>query len=69
MVSNDSGFKGFGGGCPPVGATPHNYQITVYALDVAHLELPESGTAALAGYIIYQHVIGKARLTAPTNAR
>ncbi|ABZ76231.1 PEBP family protein [Shewanella halifaxensis HAW-EB4] len=69
MVSNDFGFKGFGGGCPPEGAAPHNYQITVYALDVAHLELPENGTAALAGYNIYQHLLGKAVLTAPTNAR
>lgn len=69
MVNNDFGFKGFGGACPPAGSAPHNYQITVYALDVAHIELPDNATAALAGYNIYQHLLGKATLTAPTNAR
>lgn len=69
MVTNDFGFKGFGGACPPPKAKPHNYQITVYALNTANIKLPENASPALAGYNILAHVIGKARLVAPTNAR
>ena len=69
MVTNDFGFKGYGGACPPPDSTPHQYQITLYALDVANISLPGNATAALAGYNILQHVLEKAVLTAPTNAR
>ena len=69
MVTNDFGFKGFGGACPPPNAKPHNYEITVYALNTAKIDLPANASPALAGYNILQHVIGKAQLVAPTNMR
>lgn len=69
MVTNDFGYKGFGGACPPPNAAPHNYQITVYALNTDKIDLPEHASGALAGYNILQHVIDKAVLTAPTNMR
>ncbi|SKA64224.1 YbhB/YbcL family Raf kinase inhibitor-like protein [Enterovibrio nigricans] len=69
MQRNDFGFVGFGGACPPPDAPKHNYQITVYALDVESLGVPADGSPALAGYYILQHRIGEAQLIAPTNAR
>ncbi|HIF9440925.1 TPA: YbhB/YbcL family Raf kinase inhibitor-like protein [Photobacterium damselae] len=69
MVTNDFGFKGFGGACPPPKAKPHNYTITVYALNTAKIDLPANASPALAGYNILGHVIGKAELIAPTNTR
>lgn len=58
----DYGTVGFGGACPPVGHPAHRYQFTVYALDVDRLELPADASAALVGYMINQHQIGKALL-------
>lgn len=58
----DYGSVGFGGACPPVGDPAHRYQFTVYALDVDQLELPADASAALIGYMIHQHQIGKAQL-------
>ncbi|KXF83579.1 YbhB/YbcL family Raf kinase inhibitor-like protein [Enterovibrio coralii] len=69
MQRNDFGFVGYGGACPPPDAPKHNYQITVYALDVESLGVPADGSPALAGYYILQHRIGEAQLIAPTNAR
>lgn len=69
MVTNDFGFKGFGGACPPVNAKPHNYTITVYALNVPKIDIPASASPALAGYNILAHVIDKAIIIAPTNTR
>ena len=69
QLRNDFGYNGFGGACPPPGAKPHNYQITVNALNVAKLDIPAHASPAYAGYFILQHKIGEARLTAPTNMR
>lgn len=69
MQRNDFGFHGYGGACPPPKSAPHNYQITVYALDVENLGVPVNGTGALAGYYILQHSLADARLVAPTNTR
>ncbi|MFV4769243.1 YbhB/YbcL family Raf kinase inhibitor-like protein [Citrobacter portucalensis] len=69
QLRNDFGYDGFGGACPPEGAKPHNYQITVYALNVPKLDIPANASPAYAGFFILQHKIGEARLTAPTNAR
>ncbi|NGN99839.1 YbhB/YbcL family Raf kinase inhibitor-like protein [Grimontia sp. S25] len=69
MQRNDFGVVGFGGACPPPKASKHNYEITVFALDVEKLDVPAEGSPALAGYNILQHRIGEAQLIAPTNAR
>lgn len=69
MITNDFGFPGYGGACPPEGAKPHQYKLTLFALDTDKITIPEHASGALAGYYILQHVIEKAVLTAPTNAR
>jgi Raf kinase inhibitor-like YbhB/YbcL family protein len=40
QLRNDFGYNGFGGACPPEGSKPHNYQITVYALNTSKLDIP-----------------------------
>ncbi|MFK0570283.1 YbhB/YbcL family Raf kinase inhibitor-like protein [Endozoicomonas sp.] len=69
MLRNDFGFKGYGGACPPPDSAPHNYHITVYALNIPNLDLNSSASPAMAGFYILQHTLAKTILTAPTNAR
>jgi len=49
--------KGFGGACPPQGDKAHRYILTVYALDVEKLSVPENANPALIGYMIKHHTI------------
>ncbi len=60
---NDYGAVGYGGPCPPPGPA-HHYVFTVYALDTAHLALPEGASAAAIGFNIHAHMLAKATLTA-----
>lgn len=53
------GATGFGGACPPKGDKAHRYIITLYALDVAKLELPANASAPLVGYNLNTHAIQK----------
>ena len=50
----------------PVGeqAAPHRYQMTVWALDVDHLELDANASGAMVGFFLNAHALGKATLTA-----
>ncbi len=61
----DFGSDGYGGPCPPPGDKPHHYQITVFAVDVD--KLPDakdhSASAALVGFDLHFHTLGKATLT------
>jgi Raf kinase inhibitor-like YbhB/YbcL family protein len=61
MLPNGFGRPGYGGPCPPHGHGPHRYHITVYALDVAALDVPgntrDDLDAAIKG-----HTLGKARM-------
>jgi Raf kinase inhibitor-like YbhB/YbcL family protein len=59
----DFGRTGYGGPCPPAGDKPHHYVFTLFALDVAQLPLDENAPAAMVGFYLHQHTIGKARLT------
>jgi Raf kinase inhibitor-like YbhB/YbcL family protein len=45
QVSNDWGFPGYGGPCPPPGP-PHRYRLTLFALRVAKLGLDAHASAA-----------------------
>ncbi|MGL5249669.1 MAG: YbhB/YbcL family Raf kinase inhibitor-like protein [Enterovibrio sp.] len=69
QIRNDFGYAGFGGACPPPGAQPHRYQMTVYALNVPKLDLPANATPAHAGFLIGAHKIAEARITAASNVR
>ncbi|WP_180900708.1 YbhB/YbcL family Raf kinase inhibitor-like protein [Martelella soudanensis] len=59
----DFGMAGYGGPCPPAGAAPHRYVITVYALDVDSLPLDAMSSGAMAGYMINSHALARARIT------
>lgn len=58
------GAKGYGGACPPVGESPHQYLFTVYALSVEKLGLDESATPELVGYNLEENVLEKASIVA-----
>lgn len=61
---SDFGTYAFGGACPPEGHPPHHYHFTLYALDVETLGVPADASAALIGYMINHHTLGKAGFTA-----
>ena len=62
----DFGTDGYGGPCPPQGAKPHHYHFTVLAVDAD--KLPDAqdhnASAALVGFDLHFHTLGKASLTA-----
>lgn len=66
MLRNDFGHRSYGGACPQAGARAHNYQLTVYALDIPNLDIGTDSSPAMAGFYILQHALGKAVITAPT---
>lgn len=59
---NDAGTATWLGPCPPAG-TSHHYEFSVHALDIASLAIPKDASAALAGYLIYQHTLERAKTT------
>ena len=64
--NTDFGTPGYGGPCPPPGTT-HRYVVTVYALNDS-LSIPANVTAAVVGFNIHGHTIGKATLTGSLQA-
>ncbi|GAB3623179.1 YbhB/YbcL family Raf kinase inhibitor-like protein [Mariniluteicoccus endophyticus] len=62
MVNNDAGFPGYLGAAPPQGHGDHRYVFVVQALDVEKLDVDESATPALVGFMAFEHVIGRAVL-------
>ncbi|WP_143324775.1 YbhB/YbcL family Raf kinase inhibitor-like protein [Rappaport israeli] len=64
QMRNDLSEYGFVGAFPPKGDKPHRYIITVYALDIPKLELPDNATTAFAGFNVLSHTIAQASLSA-----
>ncbi len=60
----DFGKPGYGGPCPPKGDKPHRYFFTVYALNVASIDVPSTATAANVGLNVHAHTVGKASFVA-----
>ncbi|MEZ7197367.1 YbhB/YbcL family Raf kinase inhibitor-like protein [Pseudodesulfovibrio karagichevae] len=60
----DFGQPGYGGACPPQHDAPHRYVFTIYALDVAQLDLGPDSPAAMVGFTLHGHTLGKAEITA-----
>ena len=58
----DYGASGYGGPCPPKGHGPHQYMLTVHALDVETLGLDATASAPIAGFNIGGHTLAKASL-------
>ena len=50
------------GPCPDAGDPPHHYTITVYALSVDHLKVPETSTPANIDYEISSKTLAKATI-------
>lgn len=63
QARNDFGTEAYGGACPPPGPA-HRYVFTLYALKVAHLDLPPDAGAAAAGLAIRRNALAEARITA-----
>lgn len=61
-LNNDYGTPGFGGACPPPGEV-HRYVFTVHALDRV-LEIDNSVSNALAGYMVNANTIASDSITA-----
>lgn len=61
---NDFGSRDFGGAAPPPGDRPHRYIFAVHALDTADLGLDADTSPAKASFMMLEHVIGRATLTA-----
>ena len=61
----DFGGDGYGGPCPPKGHGTHHYHITVFAVDVDKLPDAQNdqASAALVGFDLHFHTLGKATLT------
>jgi hypothetical protein len=62
----DFGKPGYGGPCPPQGPSlkkPHRYVFTVHALKVDKLDLDESASGALVGFMANANSLGKASFT------
>ncbi|MEM7172550.1 MAG: YbhB/YbcL family Raf kinase inhibitor-like protein [Pseudomonadota bacterium] len=62
QLVNDYGTLGFGGACPPPGEV-HRYQFKVHALGTV-LEIDETVSNALAGYMVNANALASATITA-----
>ena len=62
-VANELRLKRFLGAAPPSGHGDHRYFFIVNALDVPSIEVPEDATPALLGFILRDHLVGRAVLS------
>jgi hypothetical protein len=59
----DFGVPGYGGPCPPKGDEPHHYQFTIFALDVATIDVDAQASGAMVGFNLHFHTLARATLT------
>jgi Raf kinase inhibitor-like YbhB/YbcL family protein len=59
----DLGENAYHGPCPAKGDAPHRYVFTVYALNVATLDVPADSSGAMITSTAAEHVLAKAVLT------
>jgi Raf kinase inhibitor-like YbhB/YbcL family protein len=64
MTRTDFGAPGYGGPCPPKGDKPHRYQFTLFAVDLPKLDVTADSSAAVVGFNLHFHTLGKASFTA-----
>ena len=62
-LANQAGRIGYGGPQPPVGSGVHDYEVTLFALDVPRLGLGRDATLEDVTAAMRGHVLGRASLT------
>jgi len=62
QLRNDAGTKGYAGAAPPAGDPAHRYVTTVHAVDVERLDVDAESSAAIAGFNLRFHAIGRAQI-------
>ena len=60
----DFGTAGFGGAAPPAGHGPHRYIFTLFAVDVARLDVTPDDSGAVFGFNLHFHTLARASITA-----
>jgi len=60
----DFGIQSYGGPCPPPGDKAHRYIITVFAVDVDHLDADANAAPAVIGFNLHYHTLAKGSLIA-----
>lgn len=65
---NDAGMARFLGAAPPQGHGRHRYYVVVSALDVARLDVPDDASAAMVGFTLSGHMLGRAVLMGTAEA-
>ena len=68
QLACDAGTPQYFGAAPPPGTGVHEYRITVTALDVRTSGVDATASAALLGFTIAAHTIGRAVIICPTPA-
>ena len=63
-ITNDFGFKEYGGARPPKGHGMHRYIFTVWALPVERLDVADNAVAASVGFMLNALALDKAKITA-----
>ena len=66
-LRGDYGSASYEGAEPPPGDYPHHYYFVVHAVDVAHLDVDSESRAAIVGFNLAFHTLGRAMLV-PTYA-
>jgi Raf kinase inhibitor-like YbhB/YbcL family protein len=56
----DLGEDAYHGPCPAKGDPPHRYVFTIYALNVAKLDVPADSSGAMVTSTVQDHLLGKA---------
>jgi Raf kinase inhibitor-like YbhB/YbcL family protein len=59
---NDFGVSQYSGPCPPVGDHAHHYEITIYAVKVAHLPLDNTASGATVGAQLSANTLATAKI-------
>ncbi|EOI53637.1 YbhB/YbcL family Raf kinase inhibitor-like protein [Enterococcus gilvus] len=59
QLPNDARAKKYTGAAPPKGHGVHHYFLTVWALDIERVLIPEESTPAFLGFNMFGHVIAR----------
>ncbi|WP_265459946.1 YbhB/YbcL family Raf kinase inhibitor-like protein [Enterococcus sp. HY326] len=59
QLPNDARAKKYIGAAPPKGHGVHHYFLTVWALDIEKVAIPQDSTPAFLGFNMYTHVLAR----------